>query len=1155
MRYRGSNMKKKFRLVNYQVLLTLFVWGIVEVRAFNVDVEKPIYFQEEKNAMFGYTVAFIPNSSGIISLLVGAPNRTGVDGIKGYGGFYECEINSLRQKGSCQRRNTVDIMCQKFRTRYKCEDYQMLGATIAVNHKYQDVKHNMNVPRVSVCAPGWKYTLTEKYGKNFTLPVGKCYHFKETWQYESCENEYEYCIPFWKKPDEYFLPDGTDDFALAMGGFSMKYSQDGRYSFIGGPGVKEGRGAVKSHQISREHIFDRRKDGLWVQYFGFSLTTADFKEHGSVTAGIPNYHPDQQGFTGRVEVFSMGDFTMKNALNFGDTTSCDGDIAVIPNDHPQSGSKFGYVVEGINVDGKGMDELFVGAPFYSDFVKKRVVAPETGRVFVYRFTAEKEESSLGDVQGLAESQQKPLYGPPLWIQICGPIVVLTGAASDPSIRKLVAYARFGTAISSAGDLNHDGYKDVAIGAPYEDEHTGAVYIYNGGTDGVKNVFSQRITGRVVASNTPGSNIQTFGWHINGEYDVDKNGFTDLAIGAYKNDVAIILRTRPVVNVTMDIRLFPNIIPLNGMPGSACGDAPCLRLMVCFSYIVEKPAPVGVADKLNLQYDVEFDTLSKVKNDPLRVKFQNDSNAGRKNITLVGSIDSLREECRNATIVVKKNGDAHVPNDLWTPVRFAINFTLLQPDSNFSVLDPVLKPEVQSTKIVEANFDIKCENKSSCQSDLELAVEVRCFQSGNWALVDENTKLVVGDARELELTAKVTNRLDSAFRVDLVAQVLAPLKSTDSKRGVVGALCQDDQAQGVTRSNVTCTANGKLDVKQYIQIVFKYDVSEKWLLPSVQDIAKMPQEITILVQANQANTDVNQTNNIFNTTIPVRLEATVEIIANKSMSEQVEYKNDPESDRTLYILHRYHLINHGPSPLINATIIITVPIANNDKTLAVIKSVSDGCNITQKDGYKRQLSTTPVGPTEGSTRVMESLPVNNLQRQKRDNSCGIQMLEQTAQDASKYDITCVNYQYHLVTCNVSAVKGDKKKTVDVNINIAEKNIPSDKSLREITYISRAEVSDQYVNFRMPEKLFAEKRTRLVISQISIPPNDINIWIIIGSVAGGILLLIIVIIILWKFGFFKRKQHKQILHFKKESLYQRKSSRSSSMRSEKAPQLQS
>lgn len=50
--------------------------------------------------------------------------------------------------------------------------------------------------------------------------------------------------------------------------------------------------------------------------------------------------------------------------------------------------------------------------------------------------------------------------------------------------------RFGFALTNLGDLNKDGYEDIAVGAPYEGK--GTVYIYLGSKNGIKQTPSQVI---------------------------------------------------------------------------------------------------------------------------------------------------------------------------------------------------------------------------------------------------------------------------------------------------------------------------------------------------------------------------------------------------------------------------------------------------------------------------------------------------------------------------------------------------------------------------------------------------------------------------------------------------------------------------------------
>lgn len=93
-------------------------------------------------------------------------------------------------------------------------------------------------------------------------------------------------------------------------------------------------------------------------------------------------------------------------------------------------------------DKKSKTDLVVGAPFYMDSKQAG------GAVYIYT-----------NDNGFQSNH---------------PYMKLTGSRES----------RFGLALSTAGDLNRDGYDDLAVGAPYSFEGTGAIYIYLGSSDGI-----------------------------------------------------------------------------------------------------------------------------------------------------------------------------------------------------------------------------------------------------------------------------------------------------------------------------------------------------------------------------------------------------------------------------------------------------------------------------------------------------------------------------------------------------------------------------------------------------------------------------------------------------------------------------------------------
>lgn len=117
-------------------------------------------------------------------------------------------------------------------------------------------------------------------------------------------------------------------------------------------------------------------------------------------------------------------------------------------------------------------------------------------------------------------------------------------------------------MAAAPDLNHDGFADLLVGAPLEDEHRGAIYVYHGDGIHINHNYKQvHITEGYVHSLPPavwkdasncvfassqrisGSSISPtlryFGRSLSARLDLDGDELIDLAVGAQGS--AVLLR--------------------------------------------------------------------------------------------------------------------------------------------------------------------------------------------------------------------------------------------------------------------------------------------------------------------------------------------------------------------------------------------------------------------------------------------------------------------------------------------------------------------------------------------------------------------------------------------------------------------------------------
>ncbi|KAM9309121.1 LOW QUALITY PROTEIN: integrin alpha-8 [Pholidichthys leucotaenia] len=1014
-------------------VLSVFCPLLREVWSFNFYAQHPTVYRGPDGSYFGYSVDFYQASgdSNTISVLVGAPKaNTSQPGIVEAGAVYYCPWPGL--PGSCRQipfDNSNNRMIKVNGTREPLE---------FKSHQWFGASVRTHQGEVVACAPLYHWRTVKISGEKD--PVGTCYvaiqNFSAYAEYSPCRTN---------DPD----PEGQ---GFCQAGFSLDFTKEGRL-VVGGPGSFYWQGQVMTagiaeilngyslkavlRQVSGEKQTRAAEDTHDDSYLGYSVAVGEFTgdSEQELIAGVPR------------GAQSFGYVAMINATNMTFIQNFTGE---------QMASYFGYSVAVTDLNGDETDDVLVGAPLFME--REMDTKPkEVGRVYLYL-------------------QMAPLtFSEP---------VLLTGTYT---------FGRFGTAIAPLGDVNQDGYNDVAVGCPFGGENSrGRVLIFNGNRD----VDTQGLTlsQELRAARMSSNSLPGFGFTLRGGQDVDNNQYPDLIVGAFGAGEVSVYRSQAVVSVDATMILTPRILNPDDrqcyLPDMNIM-VTCLKVEVCAAV-----SGLGIPSSVDLRAELQLDWLKGTRGGIKRVLFLNTQQPQHTGLLKLGH--NRPHACLSYMIYLREEDEFR---DKLSPIALALNYSLA-PAPQDQNLPPVLN-QYSSTFLQEhAYILLDCGDDNICIPDLQLSATMDCAE------------VVIGDDNLVMLTITAANRGEGAYETELYTIIPPEADYIGVERRIESLSQLNCEYKLINESRtVVCDLGNPMVAETELSVGLRF---------SVQKLDDAGPKISFELQIHSSNKDNSVSNPVsLNLSIIARAQLDLRGVSHPSQvvlpSPTGSLKRKPiEDDVGPQVTHIYELHKSGPSSIREAELASAGPARFRDENLLYAMEIKTDGPISCRTNASLNPHGLKISALQDTPELLGFLRNASTPpgRHKRSVS--------TAPNYSNKTLNCTNVSCLRITCMVGRLDRGQSAVVKIRSRLWAHTF---LQRRNDPYVLNSTVSFMVISmpYRIQPHILPQHRTSMGTLVLWGTPDlsfAVPLWVIILAILLGLLVLAILTLAMWKCGFFDR-----------------------------------